>query len=192
MKRILTGIAFIFSVGLLSAQDDPTTLTANASSSSAITLSWTQVIGSPAADGYIIYAIPASGAFPAPSVSPVNDTDISDGNAVFKVVGNGITVFNGFSGFSPGTSYTFRIYTFRDPPGLLSANYVEASDFTHSAAPASHSTLSATTNPGDGNRIDLTFNAASTIADAEGYVIYRKQGSPPVITGLADGAAAPA
>lgn len=192
MKRILTGIAFIFSFGLLSAQDDPTTLTANASSSSAISLSWTQVIGSPAADGYILYAIATGGSFPAPGVSPANDTDISDGSAVFKVVGNGITVFNGFSGFAAGTSYTFRIYTFRDPPGTLSTNYVEATDFTHSTQPASHSTLTAMKNAGDGNRIDLTFLAATTITDADGYVVYRKQGSAPVITGLVDGAAPPA
>jgi hypothetical protein len=192
MKSILTGFAFMFLLGSVQAQtpDDPTSLTATATSSSVIDLSWAQVNGTPAADGYVIYAIATSGTFPAASASPTNDTNLSDGEAVIKIVGNTTTSYNGLTGLLSGTSYTFRIYSYRSTN--LSNNYIEASDFTYSAVPASHSALSAVRNAGDGNRIDLTFDAASTITNADGYLVYRKAGSAAVITGLADGAAPPA
>jgi hypothetical protein len=191
MKRLLTGFILIFVIGNAFAQDDPTSLTADATSSTAINLSWAQVVGAPPADGYVIYAIESSGAFPAASASPTDDTNMADGSGVIKIVGNGTTSYNLFSGFLPGTSYTFRIYTYR--AAALSGNFVEAIEFTHSAQPGSHSgTFTAIKNAGDGNRIDLTFLAAATLTDAEGYVIYRKQGSAADISGLADGSAAPA
>ncbi len=191
MKRILTCIAFVFVIGTAKSQDNPTTLNANATSSSAITLTWAQVIGTPAAEGYVLYAIETGETFPVASPNPTDDTDLSDGHGVVNINGNATLSYNGFSGLSAGTSYTFRIYSYR--AAALSANYIEASDFTFSTEPGAHAaTFTAVKNVGDGNRIDLAFPAASALADTEGYVIYRKQGSPAVITGLVDGAAPPA
>lgn len=192
MKKFLLtfGILVLLFMKVSAQVGDPTSLTVQATGTNTMDLTWVEVTASPAADGYIIYAIQTGvGAFPAAVVTPAEDLNIADGVAAHKVTTT-TNNYNGFTGFLEGTSYTFRLYSYKG--GNISDNFIETTAFTWSTAPSAAVTLSATLNAGDGNRIDLGFPALNTLTNADGYLLYRKAGSAPVITALNNGAIPPA
>jgi hypothetical protein len=107
----------------------------------------------------------------------VTTADTQDPNA------SGLTPFSEtITGLTDETHYYFKAYATNSVGTTLSS---EGEFWTLSAAPASAPTptLSATST----TAIHITFPAASTIANTEGYVILRKVGSEPPVTDLPDG-----
>ncbi|MDW8330138.1 MAG: T9SS type A sorting domain-containing protein [Cyclobacteriaceae bacterium] len=204
MKRLLhacTAFWLVCSWQLLRAQSEPanhvTSFAVTATSSSSINITWTDATGSPAPEFYLIVGrIVPSGTFVTVTDGPEipADADWTDGNFAARVAhGSGGSL--NVTGLQPETQYEFAIYPYRENSG--NANYKTSpapplqSDFTFSAEPGGHSATFTATLSGTVN-IDLAFNAANTIANADGYVIYRREGSAASLTGLNDGAAPPA
>jgi hypothetical protein len=89
----------------------------------------------------------------------------------------GSDTFSGFvSGLNPETRYKFNAFA-NNSFGLTYSNTYDF--FTHSVDPNAHPAAfsSSTTSI---TQIDLSFSAASTITNADGYLIVQRQGSAPV------------
>ena len=65
------------------------------------------------ADGYLLVVSSEAGSPPADGAPVADDTDVSDGSGAINLA-SGITSYDGFTGFAPGQSYTFRIYAFNN------------------------------------------------------------------------------
>ncbi|MBX2898647.1 MAG: Ig-like domain-containing protein [Cyclobacteriaceae bacterium] len=100
------------------------------------------------------------------------------------------------TGLNPATEYQFSIYSYQRSGGSGgNSNYKiggqpTASDFTFSTEPGGHSTTFTATLNGS-TTIDLAFDAANTLTNAAGYLIYRRASSAVNLAGLGDGATAP-
>jgi hypothetical protein len=87
-----------------------------------IALKWTPAAtGTQSPDGYLIKLNTNSVSSPQNGVDPDNSTVISDGSANVKVLANA-TLFDEFTGFSPGTMYNFSIYSFTNNGGQIKYN----------------------------------------------------------------------
>lgn len=171
-----------------------TGLTATTSGTTSISLSWTGATGSPAPEFYLVVGrkLPA-GTFAGVADGPVvaDDSDWSDDNFATNLSFgiNNLSV----TGLEPASQYEFRVYPYRENAG--NANFKTdspptASAFTLSTEPSGHSTTFTATLNGT-TTIDLVFDAANTLTNADGYLIYRRAGSAVNLTGLNDGAAPP-
>lgn len=204
MRKLLM-VAFWISLVLYGtkalSQSEPsnhvTGFTANAISSSAINLSWTDATGGPLPEFYLIVGrVVPTGSFTPVADGPeiAADPDWSDGNFA-AIVSHGSGGSLAVTGLDPETQYEFAIYPYRESSG--NANYKtspsppSASDFTFSLQPGGHSATFTAVVSGSTDII-LSFDAASTLTNADGYVIYRREASPASLTGLNDGAAPPA
>ncbi|MBX2916533.1 MAG: Ig-like domain-containing protein [Cyclobacteriaceae bacterium] len=169
-------------------------------SSSEITLSWTDATGPTLPEFYLIlgrkttggtFASVGSGDIP---LIPA-DADWSDGNFADIVAFSDPNIFN-ITGLDAETEYEFAIYSYRTTGGTPGeADYKEGgrpsgSDFTFSLEPGSHSTTFTATLNGS-TTIDLAFDAANTLTNTDGYLIYRLTGSAVNLTGLTDGGSPP-
>lgn len=194
-------LTFNWTASKVSAQPEPsnhvTGFTVTAMGSSVIELTWTDATGGTLPDFYLIVGrVVPTGSFVPVADGPEipADPDWSDGNfaAIVPHGGGGIL---SVTGLDPETQYEFAIYPYREAAG--NANYKTSpaptpnSAFTFSVQPGGHSSTFIATLSGSTNII-LSFDAASTLADADGYVIYRREGSPALLTGLNDGSAPPA
>lgn len=171
-----------------------TGLTANATGTTSISLSWIGATGSPAPEFYLVVGrkLPV-GAFTAVADGAVvpDDSDWSDDNFAANITfgTNNLSV----TGLDPASQYEFRVYPYRENAG--NANYKTdspptTSAFTLSTEPSGHSTTFTATLNG-ATTIDLAFDAANTLTNAVGYLIYRRAASAVNLTGLTDGAAPP-
>ncbi|MBX2945213.1 MAG: Ig-like domain-containing protein [Cyclobacteriaceae bacterium] len=171
-----------------------TGLTATTSGTTSISLSWTGATGSPAPEFYLVVGrkLPA-GIFTAVADGPIvpDDPDWSDDNfaANLSFGINNLSV----TGLDPASQYEFRVYPYRENAG--NANYKTdspptTSAFTLSTEPSGHSTTFTATLNG-ATTIDLAFDAANTLTNAIGYLIYRRVASAVNLTGLTDGSAPP-
>ena len=202
MKKALSILNYfiLFLIPVMAwAQPEPSEqvsgFSANAISPTAITLSWSDAAGATLPEFYLILGrkLPG-GAFAAVDDGPEvpADADWSDNNFAAIVDYSDPNLFN-VIGLDPESEYEFVIYSYRENAG--NANYKisgvpTVSDFTFSTAPGGHpSAFTATLN--GTTTIDLAFDAANTLTDADGYVIYRRAGSAASLTGLSDGAAPP-
>lgn len=182
------------------AQSEPsnhvTGFTVTATSSSVIGLTWTDASGPVLPDYYLIVGrVVPTGTFVSVGDGPEipADPDWTDGNfAAIVSHGSGGTLT--VTGLDPETQYEFAIYPYRESSG--NANYKtspappSSSDFTFSLQPGGHSTTFTAVVSGSTDII-LSFDAASTLTNADGYVIYRREGSPASLTGLNNGTAPP-
>jgi hypothetical protein len=89
------------------------------------------------------------------------------------------TFYKDFTGFGAETNYFYKAYATNSVGTTLSAT--EINFWTFSTEPSAHSTTFGNTVISQ-TQIDLSFDAASTITNADGYLILRKTGSGP--TGL--------
>lgn len=206
MKKALSILTYsILLLPLMAwAQPEPTNhvtgFTATATSPTAISLSWTDAVpGSNAPEFYLILGRKLPGGVfatvPDQDTEVPADADWSDDNFAAIVAYGDPDALN-VTGLDPESEYEFAIYPYQRTGGSGgSSDYKEtgaptASDFTFSTAPSGHSTTFTATLDGN-TTIDLAFDAANTLTDADGYVIYRRPGSSATLTGLNDGTAAP-
>ncbi|MFZ2904984.1 MAG: Ig-like domain-containing protein [Cyclobacteriaceae bacterium] len=204
MKRIFYFFGILFLVLHATAsfsQNQPTNhvtgFTVSTVSDTELQLNWTDAVaGAEAPEFYLIVGreLPG-GTFPAVADGPEvpADADWSNGNFAAIIAYGGSDVLS-VTGLNPETEYEFSIYPYQESGG--NANYKIASvptqsGFTYSISPGGHSTVFTATLNGDID-IDLSFDAASTLTDADGYVLYRRSGSAASLTGLNDGATPPA
>ncbi|MBX2896162.1 MAG: Ig-like domain-containing protein [Cyclobacteriaceae bacterium] len=208
MKKALQGILILLiatcwfnaAAQIQEPTNHVTGFSVTASSSSEITLSWTDATGPTLPEFYLIlgrkttggtFAAVGSGDIP---LIPA-DADWSDGNFAAIVAFSDPNIFN-ITGLDAETEYEFAIYSYRTTGGTPGeADYKEggrpsATDFTFSLEPGGHSTTFTATLNGT-TTIDLAFDAANTLTNADGYLIYRLAGSAVNLTGLTDGGAPP-
>ncbi|HQQ82498.1 MAG TPA: T9SS type A sorting domain-containing protein [Cyclobacteriaceae bacterium] len=171
--------------------------TAVASTATQITLTFSAASTLTNASGYIILRR-------QDGVNP-DATGISDGTAappvpvagttlVTTIASTATTTFNDV--VSPGTKYNYALIPYGG--GGASINYRTAA--TIPVANATTLSLEPLTQPAafaattvSPTQIDISFSAASTITNAAGYIILRRQDATnPAATGITDGAAAPA
>jgi hypothetical protein len=187
------------------ARPDPASAGSFTSTQSSVTFTWTNPTISHSALVFI-----KSGASITTATGPGSnatsyaaDNDFSNGNSGTALNGTDETVatcvFNGpvtggatsnvaVNGLTPGTTYSFVVYQY---DGTTTASYSPVYSFlntaiTYSAEPADHPASFTATSAGT-SQIDLDFSAASTITNADGYVILAKAGSAPTTAGLNDG-----
>ena len=65
------------------------------------------------ADGYLLVVSSGVSTTPTDGVLVASDTNVSDGQGAINLA-SAATSYGGFSGFVPGTSYTFRLYPFNN------------------------------------------------------------------------------
>lgn len=105
-------------------------------------------------------------------------------------VGTGTFVVN-VTGFTPGTRIYYRAYAKNDNNNAVNAiaYSTEANFYTLATEPAAHA-ASLTATAVNNDEILLQFPAASTISNADGYVILMRASSAVSLTGLDDGGVA--
>ena len=81
------------------------------------------------ADGYLLVVSAGAGSPPTDGIPVPDDTDVSNGNGAVNL-GAGTTSYNGFTGFAPGQSYTFRIYAFNNSGSAIDYKTGNAPSFT--------------------------------------------------------------
>ena len=126
-----------------------------------------------------------------------------DGYTIGQDVGNGdtISLASGCcaineSGLRPETNYFYRIFSANQTGdnstiNYLTTTYLEGSQYTLSLEPAAHPSTFTASAPSS-SQINLSFSAASTIVNADGYVILlREDGTDPTATGFVNGANVP-
>lgn len=199
---IAFSFAYQFAFGQAEPSDHVTSFTSATNSTTSITLSWTGSIGSQTPDGYLIVVAVGATALPANPIDATvqaDDFDLSDNLGVVNVthsVGANNYIFTSptFTPINAETLYKFKIYPYKTGANI---NYKtdgiipETQSRTYSLAPSGHSTTFTSTLIGN-TQIDLAFDAASTLTNADGYLIYRRLGSAAVLDGLNNGAAPPA
>jgi len=181
------------------AQDEPanhvTGFAATTVSTTEISLTWTGATGSPAPEFYLVVGrkLPG-GTFPVVADGPVpvvpDDADWSDDNFAVNLT-FGTNAYS-VTGLDQGSQYQFQVFPYQEDAGnadyKLTPPTVNA--FTFSTEPTGHSTTFTATLNGT-TTIDLAFDAANTLTNAAGYVIYRRAVSAVNLSGLNDGATAP-
>ena len=81
------------------------------------------------ADGYLLVVSSGAGSPPTDGVPVADDTDLSDGTGAINLAA-GTTSYNGFAGFAPGQSYTFRLYAFNNSGSAIDYKTGSAPTFT--------------------------------------------------------------
>jgi hypothetical protein len=187
------------STTLLYAQPEPsnhvTGFTVTATSESAIQITWTDATGAVLPEYYLIVGrrLPA-GSFAAVADGPEvpDDNDWSDDNFA-AIVSHPSSGMLNVTGLQPESQYEFAIYPYQlaGNANYKTSSPPTASDFTFSVEPGGHSTTFTAALSGTVD-IVLSFDAASTLPNANGYVIYRRPSNPITLLTLTDGAAPPA
>ncbi len=106
-----TGVSY--SIILAEPAEHPGNFTVTDSSSTSLTVSWTEP--TTPATGYLVIARDTSGTFEAPADGTdlaVNDTDFSDGNAEVRVLSDTTEV--AFTGLQSGVVYEFEVFSFNN------------------------------------------------------------------------------
>lgn len=185
------------------AQPEPTNhatgFSVTATSSTAITVAWTGATGATLPEFYLIVGreLPG-GTFAAVADGPEIPADADWSNGNFAAIVSHAAGANSLpvTGLNSETQYEFSIYSYQRSGGSGgNSNYKTggqptASAFTFSVEPSGHSTTFTATLNGN-TTIDLEFDAANTLSDAVGYVLYRNASSAVNLIGLNDGAAPP-
>ncbi|HQQ96307.1 MAG TPA: fibronectin type III domain-containing protein [Cyclobacteriaceae bacterium] len=178
----------------------PAAFTAATGSTSQINLTFSPASSIPNAAGYIILRRQD---LTDPTIVGITDglatsaTPTAGTTLVTTITNTATTSFND-TGLTPGTQYNYSIIPYGyDGTHAATYNYrtavtvKTANAFTLSLEPLAHAasfTAAATTT----TQINLTFSAASTLTNAAGYIILRRQdGVNPDATGIVDGVAAP-
>lgn len=203
MNRFLSfGCILLFTGFAFSAwsQVEPTNhvtgFSAITNSDSDITLSWTDAIGAQLPDFYLVVGRKLPGGVFAPVADGPEvaaDADWTNGNfaAIVSFAGpNTLSV----TGLTPESNYEFSIYSYQVLAGAADykiGGQPTQTAFTFSTQPGGHSTTFTATLNGNVD-IDLVFDAATTLTNADGYVIYRRPGSAALLGTLINGAAPPA
>lgn len=172
-----------------------TAFSVTARTSSSITLGWTGATGANLPSNYLIIARKnIGGTFPgvADGTPVVDDFDFTGGglngavNVVHAVGANTYT----WTSLDPETRYNFEIYSYSGTGAGINfktGGAPSANAFTFALEPAAHpaffdAVATTTTN------IRLSFPAASTITNADGYILLRRTDSTnPDGTGVTDG-----
>jgi hypothetical protein len=160
-------------------------------SSTGLTAQYTQAPDSPTGT----LAVRRAGS--APQFVPVNGTSYTPGQSV----GNGETIVlaSGCCSFVettllPQEQSFYKIFSFNQTAGINTIRYrtsdfLSGSQFTWSQEPAAHPAF-LTPQAISANEIKLTFPAASTIADADGYLILKREdGDTPTNQNIVNGIA---
>lgn len=171
--------------------NQPTGFSATTLSATSIRLDWTEPTVGTLPSNYLIVAKKSSGNFPAVT----NGTELPDDNDFEDINLNGaVNVAYGISeyewtGLDPQTSYDFKIYAYNGSGTTINYNPTSPlveDQFTYAIEPSSHPTeFDAVAT--DATQITLSFSAANTITNADGYIILRRTGTNPTATGVVDG-----
>jgi len=175
---------------------EPTTQASSLSFTSlattSLTLNWTSGSGTNrliiARQGAAIATDPTDGVSYSANAAFGSGTAIGSGFVVYSGSGSSVTV----TALTVATSYHFRIYEFNGTG--LQANYNisfstgnPGNRFTLDLEPTAHPASFTAVSAGS-SQINLTFSAASSITNADGYIILRRQdGANPTVTGVNDG-----
>lgn len=162
------------------------TLTATASSSTQIDLTYSNI----AASGYVVLRKQGS----APSSAGLIDGSAPGGPDFVTTVASNSSPFNN-TGLSAGLEYFYTLVPFNwNGANAGTYNYYltsnpSSSDFTFSASPSANYSGAITAAGASSSQIDLSFSSITTagITNAVGYIVLRRQGSNPTIGGLTDG-----
>ena len=103
----------------------PVDFAAGTITTSRIAATWTAA----EADGYLLVVSSGAGSPPIDGVPVTDDTDVSDGSGAINLA-SGLTSYDGFTGFVPGQSYTFRIYAFNNSGSAIDYKTGSAPSFT--------------------------------------------------------------
>jgi Secretion system C-terminal sorting domain/PKD domain len=197
MKSLLKSTILFYFIILVTetlAQGPPGTFNGSASGTT-ITLNWTTTASG--TDGYFIRAKRnPGGTYPtlplATATHPLaaEDANLGDAAGIHDVNAQATTSYNGFTGAVAGAQYDFEIYSYDDDGDAQSAAPAVTSVFTLATTPGAYPTPFNFSALGGASSIGLTFTKASRAPmDAHGYVVLRKAGSNPAVTGLSDGPA---
>lgn len=103
----------------------------------------------------------------------------TDNRVVFRSSGSSVT---GISGLTSETQYTVTAYEYDNTGDCYNVSSPPSTtQWTLSTEPGSHAASFSGTSPSY-DQIDLSFSAASTISNADGYIILQKTGSTPTGT----------
>ncbi len=125
-------------------------------------------------------AAPVSGTTYTANTSWASAGQINTNNrVVFRSSGSSVT---GITGLNTETQYTITAYEYYNTDVCYNLTSPPSNTkWTLSSEPNSHA-ASFTSTPVEYNKIDLSFSAASTITNADGYIIIQKTGSAPTGT----------
>jgi hypothetical protein len=101
-------------------------------------------------------------------------TACGGGSTVFSASGTSVSVTN----LSAETQYFFNAYEYTSATNCFKTPALAGSRYTLSTEPSAHA-ASFAASAISGSQINLTFSAASTITNADGYIILQKTGSDP-------------
>src|SRR5262249_36577986 len=132
-------------------------------------------------DGVITPTVPTTGTTLVTTITNTSTTSYNDTGVLPGIQYNYAIIPYGYNGANAAT------YNYRTTATIPTANA-----FTLSQEPAAHAATFTATQAGTG-QINLAFSAASTVTNAAGYIILRRQdGANPTSSGIVDGAAVPA
>ncbi|NOQ25142.1 MAG: T9SS type A sorting domain-containing protein [Bacteroidales bacterium] len=95
-----------------------TLFTTVANSIYSIKLTWTDAIGDQAPESYLIKASTGTITAPEDGTDPTEDTDLTDGSAIIKVLHGGAQEYT-FTGLSPATNYNFQIWSYTNNGSVI-------------------------------------------------------------------------
>jgi len=154
--------------------NQPTSFATGSVTTSNIPLTWVAAVaGAQAPDAYLIKLSTSSVTDPSDGVDPADATAISGGNANVKTAG---TSYSSFTGFSSGTMYNFKIYSYTNagssidfnlnsPPSLNMAtlpNAVTAPSFSITGGSTGTLSWTAASGYNSGNHTTLVFIKAGS------------------------------
>ena len=103
----------------------------------------------------------------------------TNNRVVFRASGSSVT---GLTGLTAETQYTATAYNYNNTGNCYQLTSPASNTFyTLSSEPAAHA-ASFTSTPDSPSQITLTFSAASTITNADGYLIFRRASAAPTFT----------
>ena len=169
---------------------NPTSPLFSSITSASYTVGFSAAAGPP--NGYLVLRKSGSSPTDVPTDQQVYAVNDIIGTSTVAFVGSTLT-FNQ-SGLNEGTTYHYDFFSYNGVNS--STNYrttspLEGNVTTLATEPSAHAASFTATQAGT-NQINLAFSAASTISNADGYIILRRQdGTNPTASGIIDGAVAP-
>ena len=168
-----------------------TLLTYSNLATTTLTVGWTRGTGTA---GVIVVAKASSATTADPASGSSYSADANYGGTG-SAIGGGKVVYIGtgtsvnLTGLSAETNYYFNVYEYNTTGTCYLTPALSGTRYSLSTEPTAHpATFSATAI--SYSQIDLTFSAASTISNADGYIILRRQDATnPTITNVNDGSA---